>query len=411
MTPTVTPRVTHKRTYESTHPWLTFSVDLQRAPIGLWMLLGEARSKIEHLAYSPLKPSVAREMHFLFLAKGAVATTAIEGNTLTEADARRLIEGKLRLPPSQQYLAQELQNIFDAFNEISGVILSGKETGLTSARICDYNRKILQDLELDDGVVPGEIRRHSVVVGRYRAAPAEDCEYLLDRLAKWLESSDFDPPDSDWALPWAILKAVCAHLYLTWIHPFGDGNGRTARLMELQILLRAGVATPAAHLLSNHYNLTRNEYYRRLDYVSRVGEGDPLPFIMYAIRGFVDGLRNQLEIVTDQQFADRWEQYIYETFGERRTAADQRRLQLVLALSDEASLAPVPIHELRHMTPELAEAYAGTVRTLARDINALVDMGLIERTRAGVYPRSSVIRSFLPPSAAGGIAAGLPPRL
>lgn len=407
----MTPNTTTERTYERTHPWLAFALDMRRAPIDVWMLLGEARSKIEHLAYSPLKPSVAKEMHYLFLAKGAVATTAIEGNTLTEADARRLIEGTLRLPPSQQYLAQELQNIFDAFNEISDRILKGEETRLTSARICDYNRRILEGLELDQDAVPGEIRRHSVVVGRYRAAPAEDCEYLLQRLADWLESSDFDPPDPDWILPWSVLKAVCAHLYLTWIHPFGDGNGRTARLMELQLLLRAGVATPAAHLLSNHYNLTRNDYYRQLDYVSRAGAGDPLPFIRYAIRGFVDGLRTQLELVTDQQFADRWEQYVYETFGERRTAAEQRRLQLVLAVSSRMGAGPVPTHELRHLTPELAEAYAGTVRTLPRDVNALVNMGLIERTRTGVRPRSWIIRSFLPLSAAGGIEAGVPPRL
>jgi Fic family protein len=406
----MTSKVTHRRTYESTHPWLTFSVNMERAPIDLWMLLGEAKSKIEHLAYSPLKPSVAKEMHSLFLIKGAVATTAIEGNTLTEEDARRLIEGTLKLPPSQQYLAQELKNIFDTFNEISGLILRGEETRLTAARICDYNRKSLHGLELGEDVIPGEIRKHSVVVGRYRAAPAEDCEYLLHRLAEWLESSDFDPPSADWALPWAVLKAVLAHLYLTWIHPFGDGNGRTARLMELQILLRAGVATPAAHLLSNHYNLTRNDYYRQLDHVSHAGQGDPLPFITYAVRGFVDGLRNQLERVSDQQFADRWEQYIYETFGERRSAADQRRLKLVLAISEKGSPS-VPISELRHLTPELAEAYAGTVRTVARDVNALQELGLIERSRTSVRPRSWIIRSFLPLSTSGEGEAGFPPRL
>ena len=51
-----------------------------------------------------------------------------------------------------------------------------------------------------------------------------------------------------------IIKAIVAHLYIAWIHPFGDGNGRTARLLELQILLNSNIPTPAAHLLSNHYN-------------------------------------------------------------------------------------------------------------------------------------------------------------
>jgi hypothetical protein len=70
---------------------------------------------------------------------------------------------------------------------------------------------------------------------------------------------------------YAILKAMVAHLYLAWTHPFGDGNGRTARLIEFHILLSAGVPSPAAHLFSNHYNQTRAEYYRQLDRASKSG--------------------------------------------------------------------------------------------------------------------------------------------
>jgi len=113
----------------------------------------------------------------------------------------------------------------------------------------EYNRIVLQGLDLEEGVVPGEIRKHSVVVGSYRAAPAEDCDYLLERLSDWLEA-DFEPPEPDFRLPWVILKAVVAHLYFVWIHPFGDGNGRTARLMELQTLLAAGVPTPTSKTVS-----------------------------------------------------------------------------------------------------------------------------------------------------------------
>ncbi|WP_433223897.1 Fic family protein [Dactylosporangium sp. CS-047395] len=50
------------------------------------------------------------------------------------------------------------------------------------------------------------------------------------------------------AFPLAMIKAMLAHLYLAWIHPFGDGNGRTARLIESQLLLQAGVPVPAANV-------------------------------------------------------------------------------------------------------------------------------------------------------------------
>ncbi len=46
------------RTYESTHPWLRFTLDLRAAPHTLWLLLGEAQSKAEHVAGVPLLPSV-----------------------------------------------------------------------------------------------------------------------------------------------------------------------------------------------------------------------------------------------------------------------------------------------------------------------------------------------------------------
>jgi hypothetical protein len=72
------------RTFERTHPWISFRIDLRQARPQLWMLLGEASSKCEHIAGVPLRPATAEQLHLLYLAKGAAATTAIEGNSLTE---------------------------------------------------------------------------------------------------------------------------------------------------------------------------------------------------------------------------------------------------------------------------------------------------------------------------------------
>jgi Fic family protein len=185
-----------------------------------------------------------------------------------------------------------------------------------------------------------------------------------------------------------------AHLYLAWIHPYGDGNGRTARLLELEILLSAGFPPPVTQLLSNHYNATRTEYYRQL---KRAGDtGDVIPFLTYAARGFVDELAEQLDIVWRWQFDDRWEQYVYQTFGELRTETNRRRLKLTLALS---ALHPKPATgpEMSMLTPQLARAYAQkTPKTLTRDINAIRELGLIERVAGGYRARKDIIRGFQP---------------
>jgi Fic family protein len=357
------------------------------------MLLGEARSKTEHLAGSLLKPQVAADMNQLFLAKGAHATTAIEGNTLSEAQAQELLRGTLRVPPSQEYLVREVQNIVDACNAIKENLVAGAPTELEPALVRAFNRQVLDGLDLDEDVVPGEIREHSVTVGRYRAVPAAEAEALLDRLCEWLNGPDFEPSDPEWKVPWALIKAVVAHLYIAWIHPFGDGNGRTARLVELQILLAAGMPMPASHLLSNHYNETRSEYYRQLDRASASG-GDVVPFLRYGIQGFVDGIRTQLSYVKSQQFDDRWEQFVYETFGHTHSVARERRRRLVLEMSKHDE--PIPRMHLPRLAPELTAAYAGTERMLSRDLNALRSMNLIERVPEGWQPKRHQILAFLP---------------
>ena len=289
------------REYEKSHQWLTFSGDaMQKAKPELWMTLGECQSKCEHLSKYPLRPDVAENIHRMYMAKGVLATTAMEGNTLSEAEVRKLLDGELELPPSREYLAREVQNIVDECNRILMRASSGQEVALSTDRIKEINKTVLAGLQLEEHVQPGVIRTYEVGVGLYKAAPPDECEFLLDKMCQWLADPKYFGGDDDpRSMVFGIIKAILAHLYLAWIHPFGDGNGRTARLIEFQILIAARVPSPAAHLLSNHYYRTRSDYYKQLHFAS-VGGGDVLPFITYAVRGFLDGLREQIEEVKKQ---------------------------------------------------------------------------------------------------------------
>ncbi|HPI98713.1 MAG TPA: Fic family protein, partial [Synergistales bacterium] len=156
---------------------------------------------------------------------------------------RKHLEGRLQLPPSRQYLTREIDNIVAACNDIGNGVIRGNSGPITVDEILGYNRLVLRDLPLQEDVVPGEFRSHSVMVGRYRGAPAEDCEFLLGQFCDWLNCLDLPVGLEQ---PYSVLAAIAAHLYFVWIHPFGDGNGRTARLIEFRFLLQAGFPTPAA---------------------------------------------------------------------------------------------------------------------------------------------------------------------
>lgn len=386
-----------KRTYTETHPWITFDLGTKKFDADTWMLLGEAASKAKHIAGVPLAPSAAKKLYQLFLAKGALATTAIEGNTLTEEQVIAQVEGKLKLPPSQQYLQQEVKNVIDACVWlVTDLDKNGPQP--INVDFCNkLNSFVLKDLDLDEGIHPGEIRHHSVVVGNvYRGAPPEDCHFLLEEMCSHIEQIECS---GDNVQHLAILTALFAHIYMALIHPYGDGNGRTARLLEYYILLRAGMAQPTGHLLSNHYNKTRNNYYRELDRISKSG-GDTQSFVKYALQGFVDGLKEQIDYIRNEQINVTWINYVHSKFSGMNGSADTRRRELVLELSDHDE--PVKISELMDMSAHIAREYANkTDKTLTRDINVLVEMDLIVRQPGRrINARKDLIRAFLPWKAA-----------
>lgn len=390
-------RMNTGRRYEETHPWLTFEFAAQFGrEAQLWALLGEAFSKCRHLTGTPLTPGVARELSAVYMVKGALATTAIEGNTLSEQEARDIYEGHTTLPPSQRYLQQEIENVLAALHELAVRFEAGEQIDLGTDWICEQNRRVLAGLEVDEHVVPGEYAKTALVVGPYRGAPPEDIPLLMDKLARWLtEFTDgADNRPDNLRFYQGFLAATLGHLYLAWIHPFGDGNGRTARLLECAILTKSGlVPWLSINLLSDHYNRTRTEYYRRLDAASK--RGDVLGFLLYAAQGFVDLLREQIRTVQTQQVRVSWVNFVHEAFAdEPNTEACARQRALLFALDPDGS----PLRSLRRLTPELAERYAGKDdKTVTRDINKLVRMELAERTpEHTLRPRIELIEAFIP---------------
>lgn len=381
------------RPFLESHPWLAFSLDLRGADRHLWQLLGEARSKCRHLMLTPLKPALARELEMVYLTKGMQATTAIEGNTLTVEQVRRSIDGRLTLPPSQEYLGREIENVLDACRVVEHLIAAEHGFELTPAVLADLNARVLAGLALEDHVEPGRYRQVSVTAGGYRAAPAADVAMLVELLCDWLRDG-FKATDHRDAFPIAFAKAIVAHVYIAWVHPFGDGNGRTARLVELGILTAAGIPSVAAHLLSNHYNLTRSAYYRQLEAASRSG-GDLRPFLLYAAEGFVDLLQQELDQVHAEVFAIAWENYVHEIFSQRPGAAAKRQRDLLIALG--RADRPVPRDQIPLLDPALAAAYATRqAKTVTRDINAILRTGLAERTQGGLRARRESMFAFMP---------------
>ncbi len=373
--------------YLPKYPFLDFASDLSKAPFRLWVLLGEAKSKCAHIANAPLLPEIREWVHRVYLARGVQATTAIEGNTLSEEEVLAIIENRSKSLPSRAYLEREVKNVLEASNKLLNM---DYQQSLDLEDILAFNAWVLEGLDLPDEVTPGELRKHNVTVASYRPPEARYMLELMEGFVKWLR--DFPKEISPGlTIETAILKSILAHLYLVWIHPFGDGNGRAARLLEWYILLSGGVPTPAANLLSNHYNTTRNRYYRELD----LAKTDIHRFVLYALEGFVDGLKEQIEVIQEQQLNVIWSNLVHESIpGKAETSKRRREIALELVKQEK----PVASDKVASLSPKLAALYATkSGKTLSRDLNWLEDNNFIQFTPNGYLPRVDRVLNLLPP--------------
>ena len=112
----------------------------------------------------------------------------------------------------------------------------------------------------------------------YQAPEAEEVDSLVCELAEYLDSQDHQS---------AVVAAAMAHLNLTMIHPFKDGNGRMARALQTLVLAREGVVHPLFSSIEEWLGRNTQEYYNIL---AEVGQGawspsnSALPWVRFCLK-------------------------------------------------------------------------------------------------------------------------------
>lgn len=125
-----------------------------------------------------------------------------------------------------------------------------------------YQMAIGNYLEDEDKLLPDSYYRHDAVylVGdkiEHQGLSAEQLPKYMTELVKFINS---DPMND-------LLKAIVIHFYLAYLHPYFDGNGRMARLMQLWYLVSCGYAATMFTPFSNHIEASKNKYYRAFSLV------------------------------------------------------------------------------------------------------------------------------------------------
>jgi Fic family protein len=141
----------------------------------------------------------------------------------------------------------------------------------------------------------GELRCEDVRVGDVNAGetvihhhplPWGQVANEVDELLAWIEASKSrgDGESDPWVHP--VIQAGLTHHQLVWIHPFRDGNGRTARMFTTLLLYQRGYDFKYLFELSDYYNQDRDAYYKALRSADR--SQDYTDWLTYFLGGFAN---------------------------------------------------------------------------------------------------------------------------
>jgi Fic family protein len=186
------------------------------------------KKKVQLDAYRPLDPALVANLSEWFRIELTYTSNAIEGNTLSRAETALVVEKGLTVDGKTLQEQLEAVNHAHAFDWVMQKIRTG-DKDITEKTILDLHELILQKIDTTNTgryrSVPVRIAGSTVVMPNPLKVPT-----LMKEFVAWVQRAQTHP----------VTLAVDTHYKLVSIHPFTDGNGRTARLLMNLLLMQAG---------------------------------------------------------------------------------------------------------------------------------------------------------------------------
>ena len=214
-------------------------------------------------------------------------STRIEGNRLTSEQVVRVIGGEQSFPGRERdsdeilgyYLAlDEVQKITERKEPLSKATIQR----LHALAMGGGSTRVKPTPWRDGQNVIRDSRSNAIV---YLPPEARDVARLMDEWVEWANAED------DLPIP---LRAAIAHYQFATIHPYYDGNGRTARLLTTLILHRGGYGLKGLYVLEEYYARDLKGYYEALtvgpshNYYLGRAEADLTGWVDYFVAGMAE---------------------------------------------------------------------------------------------------------------------------
>jgi len=217
----------------------------------------------EIILNSPFIPKWEVSLRREAIIRNAHSSTSIEGNRLSLEQVSDLAHG--RDVTATRKDKQEVLNYLSVLEKLRE-LSDGKK--ITEKNILSIHR-ILTEKVLENQSDCGSYRNRYVVIGNrltkeiiFRPPANKDVPKFMKALIEWLNYEATKELDS-------VIEAGIAHYEFVRIHPFIDGNGRTARVLATLILYLRGFDAKQFFCLDDYYDSDRQAYYKALQNVNQ----------------------------------------------------------------------------------------------------------------------------------------------
>jgi len=292
------------------------------------------------------------------LAQAIQGSNSIEGYNVTNEDAIAAVENDEPLDPKT-----EAWRALVGYREAMTYILN-----LATDPYFEYHAQLIRSLHFmmlnyDIGKHPGQWRPGQVSVINdqtsqvvYQGPNAELVPGLMNELIAQMSTSNGVH---------RIVRAAMAHLNLTMIHPFSDGNGRMARAVQTLVLAREKTVHPTFSSIEEWLGRNRQPYY---DVLAEVGQGswhperDAAPWIKFCLRAHYQQMTTLLKRIDEMRMI--WEEMV------KLVAQSKVPQRADLTLVDAAY--GLRITRTRYMSSTNVTEYVAS-----RDLKKIADVGLL----------------------------------
>ena len=340
------------------------------------------RDKLDTPFWFAFIPSIAKNIdyideigkHHLFnMVQGELAESVIMDAILDEAFYSSVIEGAFStkqrtaemIATNSKPVNKSEQMIFNNYNALQ-FALENIDSPLNENIILSIYRIVTENTLEDEDIVekyrtgPVYVWDASLNKAIYEAPSHVKVQSMMDDLITFINN------DADGLHP--IIKSCILHMYFVYIHPFFDGNGRTARAISYMYLLQKGYAFFKFFSISSIIREQKSKYYKAIkdteDY-----DSDLTYFILY----YTDMIISSIKTVLDRFHKELSRRVIKECLDKMEIVISKRQSKAVnLLIKSDKNFTTIE---------EYAKKNKVVYETARTDLNQLVELGLINKTK------------------------------